>query len=88
MPLVSSIIARILVIVDAISVAFISTSVSVDNLTNPCGPQTNISVTFTPCGQTVLSFTRQILVGTPLSIISFWLPALNAVLAGLSAVKV
>jgi hypothetical protein len=86
MPLISSVIARTLAIVDYFSGYFFDTSVNVGNATNSCYQQTNISATLTPCGQQVLSLIDLILYRTPLSIMPFWVPVLKEVLNGLAAV--
>jgi hypothetical protein len=87
MPLISTVIARALALIDAFSSAFIATSVTVDNSTNCCYPQTNITATYTPLGQDVLSLIKLVMVDTPLSIIPFWLPALKEAVAGLMTVS-
>jgi hypothetical protein len=88
MAVLSAVVAKALVLAEVFSSIFISTSVSAGASTNGCQLQlTNMTAEFTPCGQQVIDFISYVLVGTPISIVPFWLPLVNGGVHGLVVVS-
>lgn len=87
MPLICTVIARGLAMLDAMASVLVSVSVSVSNSTNPCYAESNVTASLTPLSEQMFSLMRSILVEIPLSIIGFWLPVLRAVIIGLQSLS-
>ena len=85
MDLVSAVIARALAITDSLAgyFAVISGTVAVQN---NCFNWTIYNVELTTCGQQFLQFIVWILVDNPLSILGFWFPALQEIIAGMMSI--
>jgi hypothetical protein len=80
----SSVLAKAVILVDEFSSAFMSVAVASDTFGNGCGDTVRMNVTFTPCGEQVMSFFKYILFECPVGIVPFWMPMLGDALRGLT----
>ncbi len=85
MPLVSSILAKVLMLTDVMSDYILVANATPTNSVDCTALPANISVTFTPCGREAGAVIRMLLLDNPLSLTNFWMPSLTEVLNGMAA---
>jgi hypothetical protein len=82
----ANVIAKVIILADEFSSAFMSVAVASDTFSNGCGDTVRMNVTSTACGQYVWSVFEDILFESPVSLLKFWMPMAGDALAGLTVV--